>query len=453
MNYRNSLSFSGKKMRATFTLLLFVLCGLFHHSAVMAQDEEKDFGISFKGFVKNDFFFDSRQTVAAREGHFLLWPSAEMPDVNGEDINAVPNFNFLAVQSRLSGKITGPDVLGAKTSGLIEGDFFAQANDNINLFRLRHAFIKLDWGNTQLLTGQYWNPLFVTGCFPGTVSFNTGTPFQSFARNPQIRLTQKMGSLSLIVAALAQRDYTSRGVDGPSSSYLRNALLPDAHFQIQYKQDAFLAGVGVAYKTIVPRLYSDMGTAEYYTGTVNAGNVTITKVDATSVKYKVDEKVSGLTAIAFAKLSLKPVTIKLQGRYGENIADVLSISGFAVKEVVNATTGEQSYTPLTNTTVWGEIHTNGGNVEYGLFGGILLNTGTKEAMSDAANPVYGLATNIETLIRISPRVVYKVNKFKFACELEYTAADYGSGYDINYVPASTTKVANTRVLLSTIYSF
>ncbi len=43
------------------------------------KTEENKFGVKFSGFVKNDFFYDTRQTVAAREGHFLLWPAAENP--------------------------------------------------------------------------------------------------------------------------------------------------------------------------------------------------------------------------------------------------------------------------------------------------------------------------------------------------------------------------------------
>jgi hypothetical protein len=429
-------------MKKLILLLVIVLSssGL----KILAQEETNTFGIKFSGFVKSDFFFDSRQGVSAREGHFYLWPAAESLDANGEDINAKSNFNFLAVQSRLTGSISGPDAFGAKTSGLIEGDFFAQANDNINLFRLRHAFVKLKWTNTELLAGQYWNPLFVTGCFPGTVSFNTGTPLQSFARNPQIRLTQSFGDLQLIVAALAQRDYTSRGPDPAnnnntlvSSDFLRNSSVPDFHLQVHYKLNneeagnSVLFGAGAAYKVLAPRLSSKSGPDI----------------------YKVKEKVSGLTAIAFTNITTRPATIKLQGRYGENIADVLSISGFAVKEEVDAATGERSYTPLKNISFWGEVHTNGTKVQAGIFGGFLKNQGTKEEMSAANNPVYGLATNIESLIRVSPRVIFISGKTKIACELEYTSAAYGNNYDTFYVPATTKSVANMRMLLSAIYAF
>ena len=267
--------------------------------------------------MKNDFFVDSRQTICAREGHFLLWPAPEKLDANGNDINSKSTFNMLAIQSRLSGKITGPDALGAKTSGLLEGDFFAQANDNINLFRMRHAYVKLNWTHLEGLAGYTWNPLFVTDCFPGTVSFNTGAPMQSFARNPQFRFTLQTGKLKIMAAALSQIDYTTRGIDGPNCKYLRNSTTPDMHLQIHYatkNQDSgngMIAGGAIAYKTIVPRLES----------TNAAGEI-----------YQVRELVHGVTGMAFAKITAGPVTVKVQVRYGENISDVLAISGFGVKD-------------------------------------------------------------------------------------------------------------------------
>lgn len=415
--------------------IIIVALALLLAVAVNAQEDPK-FGIKFSGFVKNDFFWDSRQTVAAREGHFLLWPMPELLDENGNDINSKASFNFLAIQSRLSGAITGPDAFGAKTSGLIEGDFFAQANAHIDLFRLRHAFVKLNWEHLEVLAGQYWNPLFVTGCFPGTVSFNTGTPLQSFARNPQIRFTYRTGGLSFIAAALAQRDYASYGEIGASSAYLRNSAHPDMHLQLHYGTTNesglnLLAGAGMAYKTLVPRLSNS---------------------PSNGVIYQVDERIGGLTLIAFAKVTTKPVTAKFQVRYGENISDLLAISGYAIKDIKDVTTGERVYTPLKSMSLWGEIHTNG-NPQVGIFGGLTSNNGTKETMSNADNQVFGLGTTIRTLYRISPRIMYNSGKVRLALELEYTNAAYGSNYDASYIPAETIAVGNMRALIAIYYFF
>jgi hypothetical protein len=399
-------------------------------------EEEKEFGMKISGFVKNDFFYDTRQTVASREGHFLLWPEPVVEDENGEDINAGANFNMLALQSRLSFAVTGPDALGARTSGLIEGDFYAQANDNIHLLRLRHAFVKLNWTHLEVLAGQYWNPLFITKCFPATISFNTGVPLNSYARNPQIRVSYTLGGLNFMAAALSQRDYASIGPEGESSQYLRNSAVPDMHFQVQYgfSNDAgtgLLAGAAVAYKTLVPRL----------SNTNLLGEI-----------YRLDEKVSGITILGFLKLTATPLTVKMQARYGENISDLLAISGFAVREVTDLRTGQSEYTPLKSWTVWAEVHTNG-NPQLGIFGGLTLNNGTRKEMSSTLNHVYGRETNIRSLYRISPRVLYQAGKVSLGLELEYTSAEYGSDYDTFYIPATTTAVANLRVLTSVYYFF
>lgn len=415
---------------------LIIALALLSVVTVNAQEEDKSkVGVQLSGFVKNDFFWDSRQTIAAREGHFLLWPASVNPDFLDNDINAKSSFNFLAIQSRLSVKITGPDALGAKTSGLIEGDFFAQANDNVNLFRLRHAFVKLNWEHLEVMAGQYWNPLFVTGCFPGTVSFNTGTPLQSFARNPQVRVTYQTGGITILAAALSQRDYATIGPLGASSFYLRNSSIPDMQLQVHYgtsKESGLniLAGAGAAYKTVVPRLSSN---------------------PAPGITYAVDEKVGGFTAIAFAKLTAKPVTAKLQVRYGENISDLLGISGFAATDISNVTTGEYAYAPLRSLSFWGEVHTNG-NPQVGIFGGLTSNNGTKESILSTV-PVYGLGTTIRTLYRIAPRVIYNAGKLRLALELEYTNAAYGENYDEFYIPDETTNAANLRVLAAVYYFF
>jgi len=49
------------------------------------QDEIK---LNFEGYVNWTAIYDSRQTVSAREGHFLLYPKQEILNSNGKDINA-----------------------------------------------------------------------------------------------------------------------------------------------------------------------------------------------------------------------------------------------------------------------------------------------------------------------------------------------------------------------------
>jgi hypothetical protein len=421
-------------MKYSFLVIIFfIVIGTF---CLAEENEKKDSPVSFKlsGYIKNDFFYDTRQTVSAREGHFLLWPMAPSYDATGYDINTKNSFNFLSIQSRLRLTVSGPDALGAKLSGILEGDFFATTNDNINLFRLRHAAIKLNWERTELLTGQYWNPLFVEECFPGTVSFNTGAPMQSVGRNPQIRVTHKVGHASIIGAVLGQRDFASIGPAGASSEYLRNSGIPELQAQAHYTIPVLKFGGGLSYKIITPRLSSEMAT-----GT-----------------YKVDETATSLSVMGFMKITLKPIIIKFQGRYGENNTDVLGIGGYAVRDVVNNETGQRSYAPLYNTAFWADIQNNGKKVEVGIFGGFIKNHGTKEAIDPvfAGNEIiYGFGHTIDFLYRVSPRVVYNTGKLRLALEGEYTTAAFGMNHNLNWRPKTITEVENCRILTSIGYYF
>ncbi|MEZ5071531.1 MAG: hypothetical protein R2751_11325 [Bacteroidales bacterium] len=414
------------KFRIRHTRLsLAALCLFLSAAPLLAQEEAPASGISLSGFVKTDFFYDSRQTVTAREGHFLLYPADVLSDAQGNDINAKDNFNILSIQSRLTGKITGPDAFGAKTSGVIEGAFFGTVNSDINGFRLRHAYVKLNWTNTELLLGQYWHMKFVTGCFPGTVSFNTGVPFQYFSRNPQVRLTQSFGNLSLGLMAAAQRDFASPG----GSQVLRNAILPDVNAQIAYATDRVLIGATAGYKTLVPRLVTDS-------------------------LYRTTTGIGGFSAQAFLKLAPEAFTFKAQVTYLQNGYDGLSLGGFAIRSVTDPARDDRDYTNLNTLNVWTELHSNGSKVQVGVFAGYAKNLGASEALDDPGTiATYARGANIASLFRISPRVVLNSGKVRFALELETTGAAYGRTVDSMGIPGDLHTVVNQRVLFASYYFF
>ena len=421
--------------RLIYKSLWFFIILFFFPFHIKGQDKlSEKFQLSLNGFVKNDMFWDTRQTISAREDHFLLFPQEVKLDAAGADINKGMNFNFLSIQSRIAINFKGGGkVLNADMSGKIEADFFGQANDNINLLRLRHAYLKLNWTNTELMIGQYWIPMFVTDCFPGTISFNTGVPFQPFGRNPQIRISQKMGKVKFIAIANSQRDYVSRGPNPASPSttltsnmFIRNAGIPELSGQIHVTpSESLIFGFGGSYKQIKPQL-------------------------VTPLNYRTDELVGSFNSFAFLKLKTDNVLFKLQGIYGQNMPDVLSIGGFGVSDSTDITKGYVSYSCLNTASVWADISTNGKIFQFGIFGGYSKNLGSKK---DIIGPIYGLGTSIESVYRVSPRVSYKHNKVKFALEGEYTVANYGSAKDSKGVPINLTAASNFRLLFASYYFF
>ncbi len=391
------------------------------------------FTIKFSGFVRNDFVFDSRQTVNLREASVDLWPRDKRLDAAGKEINDVSSLNMLGVNSRLGVAFTGPDAWGAKTSGLLEMEWFGPSDAAVGGVRLRHAWAKLDWAKTQLGFGQFWHPLFVTDCFPGVLNFNTGIPFQPFNRSPQIRMTNTIGKdLYLITALIAQRDFTSTGPNGGSSEYLRNSSVPNVHAQLQLKKPTFVAGIAYDYKVIRPRLSTGTGA-------------TLAASDAT---------VGSSALMAYLKIVKRTFTFKAEAVSGSNMTDHVMLGGYLAYGTPAAPTVEASYKPTNITSVWGEIHGNGKKVVPGLFVGYCKNNGTDPSAIAVYGRGIGLTgrSGIDNLIRVAPRVEFIAGKFKIGGEYEYTAAAYGTSTNDSKV-GSTETIANSRLLLLTVFSF
>jgi len=396
-----------------------------------AMDTAK-WGFQLYGFVRNDIMYDSRQIVSAREGDFSLYSKDKSLDVNGKDINAAPTFQMLSIVSRLGGIITGPNAFGAKTSGIFEAEFFGNFEGGINEFRLRHAYAKLDWKKTQLAFGQYWHPMFIPECYPGVVDFNTGAPFQPFNRSPQVRLTQKLdkdNKLALILAVIAQRDFASVAPTGyAATDPFRNAALPNLHAQLQYKDAQVVAGVGVDYKSLRPRLSS--GTPLV---------VSNQKVNSTSV-------------IAYIKVITKPIIFKAYAVTGANLTDHLMLGGYL--GYLATPTAVETYSPTKTKAFWVDIASANKKIVPGLFVGYTENNGTDIGAAAAYGRAIGVAgRGIKNIFRISPRIEFISGKFKFGTELEYTATRYGLLSTDAKINGATDKINNTRLLLTTIFSF
>jgi|WetSurMetagenome_2_1015567.scaffolds.fasta_scaffold25342_2 hypothetical protein len=408
---------------------VFIYLSVFISTIFPQENKESKWGISFSGFVKSDFIFDSRQTVNAREGHFLFFPQPELLDKNNADINAKANFNILSIQTRINGKITGPDALGAKTFAMIEGEFFGTSDADINGFRLRHATVNFDWVKTSLMAGQYWHPMFVTDVFPGTVSFNTGSPFQPFTRNPQIRLTQKLSKeFAMIIAAYSERDFQDYGPAGQSSAYLRNSVIPGFHLQFQYKSDKLIFGAGGDYKILTPRI-------------------------VTTKNVVTNEKVNSFAVEGYTKINVEPLTIKLEAVWGKNLANMFMLGGYAVKSI-DTVNGFETYSPINIFSVWGDI-SGGKEIEIGIFGGYSKNLGADDNLYNSSSQYfYSRGYNIDGLFRLSPRVLFNAGKTRIAAELEYTSVMYGTPNAYNKGKVEDTKtISNVRGLLAFYYFF
>ncbi|MDD2540096.1 MAG: hypothetical protein PHH28_03525 [Desulfuromonadaceae bacterium] len=167
-----------------------------------AEPVTSKFDLSIGGFVKLDYAYNS---VNLGNSGGLTPGSGAIPlssSVAGKQEQSI----FTARQSRLWFKAKGPDFMGAKTSALIESDFYGDpsAASESPQMRMRLAYGALDWKNTQVLFGQNWDifgPMIAS-----TVDFRSGatTGAPNNPRVPQVRVTQKVNfnadnALNLVV--------------------------------------------------------------------------------------------------------------------------------------------------------------------------------------------------------------------------------------------------------------
>jgi len=413
-------------MKITYSALLILLFA----SRIFAQEEDKKIKFEASGFIKSDIYYDSRQNVDALEGLLHIFPKDISYDENGKDINAKSSVGIVDISSRIRGAVIGPDVFGAKLTGLVEVDFTGVTGGySTSRIRLRHAYSKLNWENTEILFGREWHPMFVKEVYPSVMSLNTGIPFQPFNRSPMLQVSHKIGDFKFIGAAISQSDYVNSGPDGKSAQYLKNSNIPNLHLQIQYSPGDFLFGLAADYKCIQPR-------------------TSTTSLITDDLVYVTDEKLNSYAWMGYLKFKRSKFELKAKAIYGQNLSESVMPGGYGVS-VLDSLTGFEKYTPFNHFYTWANV-IYGDQTKFGLFGGYTKNLG---AVDPVVGDTYGMALNIDYIYRITPTITHKIKNFMLALELEYTVAAYGNDFD-NYGKAiSSHEVSNTRVLFSVFHFF
>lgn len=382
----------------------------------IAQEPAK---IKIYGFVRNDFFYNSRQNVEAIDGLFHLFPKPISLNSANEDTNAIPQAEMLSIGTRLGFDITGSDILGAKSFAKIEADF-AGFGTSFTVLRIRQAHIRLNWEKSELLIGQTWHPLFGS-VMPTGPSLNAGAPFQPFNRSPQVRFKQNIStSLSWMVAGSYQMQYLSQGPIGSSASYLKNAMLPDLFIGAESKTKHWTTGIGMDAKTIKP-----------------------------SVEQLTSASLVAYTQFIGAKFQFKAKTL-----LGQNLSDYIMPGGYGVTDSIN---GNLGYTNFNMSSSWLNI-VYGTKWQAGLFIGYSQNLGsTKNLLATSGKfTAYGFGVTdqlmLDRMYRIAPHVSYNLPNLKFGLEYDLTGVEYGTLKSNGRVSNPYT-INNHRIVSSVSYFF
>jgi len=399
-------------------LLLFLL----FFSILQAENNRK---YNFYGFIRNDFYYNSRANEETLDGIFHFFPKPVVPTANSTDINAVPQSEMLSIATRMGVDITGGEFYKSKVSAKIEMDF-AGAASTYFLIRIRHAYIRFDQEKSSLLIGQNWHPFFGE-VIPTVVSFNAGSPFQPFNRSPQIRYNYEiMKGVTLTGAAAWQMQTASNGPLGISPVYMKNSLTPNLFAGIHIAGNRWTAGGALDYKRIQPE--------------ANALN-------------------SSLSGVAYLQYQKGLFAVKGKTVLGNNMSDHVMLGGYG--RTYNPSDNSYGFTNLTSTSSWINV-VYGKKWQTGLFAGYHKNLGSQMPMlfKNAENKytIYGRGFYykeqelLDRMVRIAPFLMHSMKDFTFGVEYNLTLADYGT-IQSNGKVTNPYLVTNHRLIATVVYTF
>ena len=391
--------------------------------ALSAMAQKKDFDFKIYGQIRADLFYNSRANEESVDGLFYSYPKDYNYDAAGEDLNAQANSNMYMLYSRLGLDVKGPKLGNASTSAKIEFDFRGSGS-TLSIARLRHAYLNLAWEKSSLLVGQTWNPLY-GDVAPQILNLNMGSPFQPFGRAPQVRYRYNITGLQLTAAAVWQSQYLSNGPDGKSNKYIKNSCVPELYLGIDHKTSNLIVGAGVDFLSLVPRTQSTVS----------------------GVTYKVNERISTLSYEAHVKYTTSKWYLAAKTVLGSNLTQVSMLGGYGVT-ASDATTHEQTYTPIRNSSTWVNA-VYGKKWKVGVFAGYMKNLGTNKPVLS----LIGTGTNVDQLASGSLELTYNLPHWKIGLEYNYTAAWYGDLNTENGKIINTHSVGNNRLVASVLYMF
>ena len=405
---------------------------------------EKPSHFKFYGFIRNYFAFDSRESKSGTKDLFYYIPKDEALNVKGEDMNANPTFRFLAITSRLGLDVKDFQFGKTKVGAKIETDFYCM-NGNVAVLRLRQAYATLGWDglgmdgkqSTSLKIGQAWHPIAADQ--PYVIDLETGTPFNPFSRTPQVMLDHNFSkNFTLTGGFIWQMQYLSVGPNGASDNYIKYGCTPEFYAGVTFKSNnGFLGRVGMDVLSIKPRWRDANGS-------------------------KVDDRLTTVNPYVYAQYAAGDLSVNAKVVYASAGEHFNMLSGYGVTDINSD--GSWEYAPLHSTASYVSVKYGRKLQVQGMIG-YMKNLGTsKDLYSDTTIPSALMVgepdntkytsskylylsgngfSNLNSIIRVTPTVVYNLGKLSFGLEYDITAAQYGK-YPVKKVGEVVEPVVNSH---------
>jgi hypothetical protein len=389
------------------------------------------FDIKITGFVKYDFFYDSRQIENEYLGLVQLAPKAPLYDPYGHDIHDKPQWNMLGLQSRVNLEIQGPPLGHAATTAFMCTDFLDFTNQS--LVNLRFVYMQFNLVPTateslKVLVGHYYHPTSLEEAYPETFGYSEGSMYDPFAYAPQITCRYTYDIFTLIGSINA--DWMRLAA--------RNAVIPSLYLAgtIQFSGPSYI-GAGVDYHREVPHIITPTG-------------------------YSTSKALNSWLYYVFVAITKEGFRAKARFTYVENGIRYSMLGGYAPRERnFNPITMEGSYTNLRAVAAWTELIYRHKKAEFGVFAGYTKNIGAQHEIVTLPNgtadlhligTLYPSAARTNHIIKFQPRIKYYLDPIVFGLELEYCRASYGVTNRFGRVPHAHPQ-EDARIEFAIFYNF
>ncbi len=403
------------------------------------------------GFFRTSAVFDARDSKTDTEDLFYYLPYDKEINLEGNDIWYNPSVKMSAITTRLGMNLTGLRYGSFNVTGKLETDFTLMIGGASSL-HLREAYLRLNWdglgrfvNSVSLKTGQAWHPM--SEDMPCGIGYEVGSPFNPYARSPQLMLEASMWKhVSFTAGILYPMEFMPTGPNGPSADYVKYGLIPEAYAGLAYSSKHFTAKVGADFISLVPRWRTtDTDGYHYDKGT------------------KVNDRISMISPMVYLGYSKGSFRINAKAVLASGGDHLRLLGGYAVydkNDVYN-----YRYTPLRSATAfvsasvgrqWQFILFAGGMKALGTSHDLLADSSTGFAKTSDIYYFDGGFMNIRYVARVAPALAFNLDRLSIALEYNCTGVSYGDLNSLNLRGVANVNphlIINHRVLGVVKYSF
>lgn len=391
------------------------------------------------GFFRTSAAFDAREVKTDSEDLFYYLPYDSVINGDGYDIWYNPSFKLSALTTRLGFNLTGFQYGALKVTGKLETDFHL-LNKGAASLHLREAYLNFGWndlgkvvGSVDLKVGHAWHPMSLD--MPCTVGYEAGSPFNPYARSPQLTASVSfLRHFSFTAGALYPMEFMPTGPQGPSADYVKYGLIPELYAGLAFSTGHFTAKAGVDFLSLKPRWRTLADTYYYYKGTT------------------VKDRVSMISPMCYAEYSKGTFKVNAKAVLASGGDHLRLLGGYALYDRSDPL--NYKYTPMRSLTAfvstsygdqWQFMFMAGGMMALGTSHDLLTDYETNNVVPDNIYYFDGGFKNVRDVVRVAPAVAFNLDRLTVALEYNGSCVWYG---DINSLSSRGVAVNNIHNVIS-----